>query len=116
MSKITQKLVFATVILVLVVTAVFVTRGSGSESAYNVPRMLGMENSAEERAIQFDGPPTTDIEGPFLEVTDAPVSFDMDVRKLPQVGPAEKRPMREMGKMPNWSGDQQGEDPVVPGT
>ena len=100
-KKLIQRL--ATVALILVIAAgSFMAYGRNSQSAYNVPRILGMEGDAV-RAIQLDGPPTKGIEGPFVENHGAPVSLDIDLRDLPQVGPAEKRPMREMGQMPALS-------------
>ena len=112
-STTVRKLAFGIVILMLVVTSVFVTRSNaGSEFSYDVPRMLGMDTGAEEELIQVKGPPTTDIKGPFYQVGSKAVSMDRDLRALPQVGPSQKRPMREMGQMPAPAGNG-GEDLVI---
>ncbi|HSQ39203.1 MAG TPA: hypothetical protein VLM78_03505, partial [Anaerolineales bacterium] len=113
-STTVRKLAFGIVILVLVVTSVFVTGGNaGSESAYDVPRMLGMDTGAEEELIQVKGPPTTDVKGPFVETHGKAVSMDKDLRKLPQTGPTQKRPMREMGQMPAPIGNGNMPDPAI---
>ena len=96
-TKTLRKLALAMVIIVLAVTAVVVYRSdAGSEITYEIPRMLGMEEEEQEVA-RLDGPPTTNIQGPFFEVQAAARSLDIDLRKLPQTGPKVKRPMREMG-------------------
>ncbi len=61
------------------------------------PQMMAAES--EELEAQWSapaGPPTYDIKGPFAEEHAAGIPFDKDLRDLPQIGPAEKRPMREL--------------------
>ncbi len=108
-----RKFAFVVVIAIMVISSVMVYQGgTGSEIAYQVPRMLSMDNGGEEETIQVQGPPTTFIKGPFVETHGAAVSMDRDLRDLPQVGPKTKRPMREMGQMP--PGNQNvGPDPVI---
>ena len=84
---------------------------TGNAEAFDIPRMLGLEG-AEEEVIRLDGPPTTGIEGPFVEVSDPPVSMDMDLRSLPQTGPETKQLAREMGKYPSID-DSSGPDPLI---
>ena len=111
-SNAVRKLAFGMMILMLVVLSVFAARGNaGSEFAYDIPRMLGMENGAEE-LIQVKGPPTTDVVGPVFEVHDQVASMDMDLRDMPQLGPEKKRPMQEMGQMPAPAKNG-GADPVI---
>lgn len=112
MSKIVQKLVFASVILVLVVTALFVARGTGSQYAYDVPRMLGMAGSGEQEYIRVNEPLTKTVRGPFVENHGVPVSMDRDLRELPSSGPKVKFPMREMGQRVTIDRTA-GPDPVV---
>ena len=108
-----RKIAFAAIIAVVLISTVMVVQGTGSEVAYDVPRMLSMENGGGgEELIQVKQPPTTDVQGPFFEDHGAPVSMDMDLRDLPQAGPSNKRPMREMGQMPSPAGPS-GRDPVV---
>ncbi|RJP51798.1 MAG: hypothetical protein C4583_08005 [Anaerolineaceae bacterium] len=112
-SQNVRKLAFGIVILMLVVTSVFVTRGNaGSGFSYDVPRMLGMDTGAGEGLIQVQAPPTTDIKGPFVETHGKAVSMDRDLRNLPQNGPDQKRPLREMGQMPAPA-DNGALDPVI---
>jgi len=113
MSKnIVRKIAFAVVIVAIVASATLVARNTGSEIAYDVPRMLGMDTGAEEDIIQVKGPPTTDIKGPFFEIQGKPVSMNTDLRDLPQTGPSKKRPMREMGQMRTID-PFAGPDPVI---
>ncbi len=112
-SQNVRKLAFGIVILMLVVTSIFVTRGNaGSEFSYDVPRMMGMDTGAGEGLIQVQGQPTTDIKGPFVETHGKAVSMDKDLRNLPQNGPDQKRPLREMGQMPAPA-DNGAADPVI---
>jgi hypothetical protein len=102
------------VTILVLVSSVFVYQGkTDSKFAYDVPRMLGMDTGAAEDLIQVKVPPTTDVKGPFFETHGTPVSMDVDLRDLPQVGPAKKRPMHEMGQMPAPLGNGKMIDPVV---
>jgi hypothetical protein len=101
-KKLVQRLAGIALILIIIASS-FMAYNRNSQYSYNVPHLLGMEDS--ETAIQFDGPRTKATEGPFVENHGAAVSLDIDLRTLPQVGPAEKRVMREMGQMP--AADQQ---------
>ena len=59
-----------------------------------------MESEKQEVA-RLEGPPTTDVVGPIVETHRPAVSFDQDLRDLPQTGPKDKKPAREMGTPPN---------------
>ena len=83
---------------------------SNSNTAYNIPRMLGVEGEPE--SIQVQGTPSADIQGPFYEVHGAAISMDVDLRSLPQSGPDKKRPMRELGQNPRFTSDAE-PDPVL---
>jgi hypothetical protein len=98
-KKILQRLAVISLIAVLVVVPAlaFLSSESGSEYAYDVPRMLGLEGEGAEIA-RLDGPPTDTISAPIIETHGKGVSFDKDLRDLPQVGPQDKKPVREMGR------------------
>jgi hypothetical protein len=107
-----RKLALIAVIVVLAVSAVMVYGGAtGGQNAYDIPRMLGMAGEEGEVA-RLQGPPTTDINGPFFETQAAAVSMDRDLRDLPQTGPESKRPMREMGQLPTIDRNA-APDPVI---
>src|SRR5512139_3787818 len=82
------------------------------EAAYDVPRMLGME-SEEHEVARLEGPPTTDVVGPIVETHRPAVSFDKDVRDLPQTGTKDKKPAREMGTPPGAGPNGNGIDAVA---
>jgi hypothetical protein len=84
--------------VVLVAGALFVYGKSATNTAYDIPRMLGMEGE-EAETIQRAGAPSTDVQGPFFETTDPAVSLDVDLRNLPKSGPKVVKLMAEMGKM-----------------
>ncbi|MEW5940315.1 MAG: Ig-like domain-containing protein, partial [Chloroflexota bacterium] len=108
-----RKLAFIAVIFALVLGSVLIGQNaSGSQSAYNVPRLLSMEGE-EEAVVRLDGPLTTDIQGPFVENHGRPVSMDLDLRDLPQVGPERNTLRPEMGRLPVASGGDFRPDPVV---
>lgn len=86
---------------------------SGSELAYDVPRMLGMEQDGEQEVARLNGPPTTDVVGPIFETHARAVSFDKDLRDLPQTGPTDKKPAREMGTPPNQGPNGNGMDAAL---
>jgi hypothetical protein len=98
MSRQAIKRVFmALLIIALVVVPILALfPKSGAAYSYDVPRMLGMESGAQEIA-PLNGPPTSDISAPIFETHGKGVSFDRDLRELPQTGHTEKRPIREMG-------------------
>jgi hypothetical protein len=116
MSKNVLKRIFIGLIIValVVVPMVAIFSERDSEYAYDVPRILGMENGEQEIA-RLDGPPTTDVVGPIFETHGRPESFDKDLRELPQVGPRDKKPAREMGTPPNIGPNGNGVDPVLQG-
>jgi len=91
----------------------FFASESGSEYAYDVPRMLGMEGAGEVEVARLDGPPTTDISAPIFETHGKAASFDKDLRDLPQTGPKDKKPAREMGTPPNMGPNGNGVDSVL---
>jgi hypothetical protein len=115
MSKRTIKGIFiGLMILALVVVPVLALfSGAGPEVAYDVPRMLGMENGADQQVARLEGPPTTDVVGPIVETHRPAVSFDHDLRDLPQTGPKDKKPAREMGTPPNAGPNGNGIDSVL---
>ena len=115
-KKILQRIAVVALIAALVVVPAlaFFASESGSGYAYDVPRMLGMEGDGGEVA-QLDGPPSTDISAPIFEVHGKAASLDKDLRDLPQVGPKNKKPAREMGTPPNVGPNGNGVDPVVQG-
>src|SRR5512139_1143770 len=114
MSKKAMKGIFiGLMILALVVVPVLAFFSeAGAEVAYEVPRMLGME-SEEHEVARLEGPPTTDVVGPIVETHRPAVSFDKDLRELPQTGPKDKKPAREMGTPPNAGPNGDGVDAVV---
>jgi len=111
---------FAPILLITAVVVVpvlaFFASESGSEYVYDVPRMLGMEGLGENDTARLDGPPSTDISGPIFEDHGKPVSFNKDLRDLPQKGPTDKKPAREMGTPPNVGPNGDGIDAVTQGT
>jgi transposase-like protein len=115
MMKKTIRIISLVVVTILVlVSSVFAYQGkTGGETAYDIPRMLGMNTGAEENIIQVKSPPTNDIQGPFVETHGNAVSMDQDLRNLPQNGPETKRPAREMGQMPAPIDNGKMADPVV---
>jgi hypothetical protein len=54
--------------------------------------------NGESEIARLDGPPSTDISTPIFETHGKGVSFDKDLRDLPQTGPKEKKLAREMGR------------------
>jgi hypothetical protein len=84
------------IVALVVVPILALFSESGSELAYDAPRMLGMENGEQEVA-RLDGPPTDEISAPIFETHGKGVPFDKDLRDLPQTGPKDKKPAREMG-------------------
>ncbi len=114
MSKKAIKRIFiGLMILALVVVPLLaIFSEAGSEVAYEVPRMLGMESEKGEVA-RLEGPPTTDVVGPIVETHRPAVSFDHDLRDLPQTGPKDKKPAREMGTPPNAGPNGDGFDAVA---
>jgi len=113
-KKVMQRIAIVVMIAALVVVPVlaFLSSESGSEYAYEVPRMLGMEGEENEVA-RLDGPPTTDVSKPIFETHGKAVSLDKDLRDLPQVGPDSKKPAREMGTPPNLGPNGNGMDAVL---
>ena len=105
-KKMVLKIAAFIAITVLVLSSIMVY-GSGSSA----PAMMGMEGSGESARIDPNAP-TAGIRGPFVETFDAPVSMDIDLRDLPQTGPEEKRPSREMGQLPTRDRNA-GPDPVI---
>ena len=114
MSKnVLKRIAIALVIVaVIVVPVLSIFSKSGAEYAYDVPRMLGMENGEMEVA-RLDGPPSTDVSAPIVETHGKAVSFDKDLRDLPQTGPKDKKPAREMGTPPNLGPNGNGIDSVL---
>jgi hypothetical protein len=112
-KKMIRRLAVITLIVVVVMSSFMIyRRATGSEQAYDIPRMLGMEG--EEEALSIDkSAPTTEIRGPFFEIQSAAVSMDRDLRDLPQTGPTQRRPMHEMGQMPAPADNEKMIDPVV---
>ena len=102
-KKVLQRIAIITVIVALVIVPVLALfeSNSGSEFAYELPRMLGTEGIGEQETVRLDGPPSTDVSGPIFEVHGKAVSFNKDLRDLPQKGPKDKKPAREMGVPPN---------------
>ena len=113
-KKVMQRIAIVVMIAALVVVPVlaFFSSESGSEYAYEIPRMLGMEGEGNEVA-RLDGPPTTDVSKPIFETHGKAVSLDKDLRDLPQVGPDDKKPAREMGTPPNLGPNGDGMDAVL---
>jgi hypothetical protein len=64
--------------------------------AGSVPAPKFLEGVELDPVAQRPMAPNTSINGPFVEVSAAPASFDSSLASLPQVGPAEKVPMRDM--------------------
>jgi len=114
-KKVLQRIaVFALIVALVVVPALaFFASESGSEYAYDVPRMLGMEGAGEFEVARLDGPPSTDVSAPIFETHGKAASFDKDLRDLPQTGPKDKKPAREMGTPPNMGPNGNGVDSVL---
>jgi hypothetical protein len=112
-SKKIQKIVLAIAIAALVLTpiAAYFTN-STSEYAYDIPRLLGVEGVGQETA-RMDGPVTYDISAPIVKTHKAAISFDGDLRDLPQTGPKIKRPAREMGAPADTAPVGDGKDSVT---
>ena len=117
LKKVLQRIAIIAVVAALVIVPVLALfeSNSGSESAYDVPRMLGMEGLGENETARLDGPPSTDVSGPIFEVHGKAASFDKNLRDLPQTGPKDKKPAREMGVPPNMGPNGNGVDTVLQG-
>ena len=116
-KKVIQRIAVTLLIVALVVVPAlaFFSSETGSEYAYDVPRMLGME-MGENDVARLDGPPTTDVSAPIVETHGKATSFDKDLRDLPQTGPKDKKPAREMGTPPNQGPNGNGIDSVLQGS
>jgi len=112
-----QRIAVATLIVALVVVPAlaFFASESGSEYAYEIPRMLGMEGLEENEVARLDGPPTTGVSAPIVETHGKAASLDKDLRELPQTGPKDKKPAREMGTPPDLGPTGNGVDSVLQG-
>ena len=112
-----QRIAVVTLIAALVIVPVlaFFAKESGSEIAYEIPRMLGMEGLEENEVARLDGPPSAGVSNPIFETHGKAVSFDKDLRQLPQTGPKVKKPAREMGTPPNLGPNGNGIDAVLQG-
>ncbi len=110
-----RRIAVIAIILTLVAAAVlaFFMSESGSEYAYDLPRMLGMEGAGEADAASLEGPPSTAVSAPIFELHGKAVSFTKDLRDLPQTGPKDKKPAREMGTPPNMGQNGNGVDSVL---
>ena len=104
----------------IVVLVVILTLAAGAfytefTRAGSVPAPLFMEGGELADITQLPSAPNTSINGPFVGESAAAASFDGSVRDLPQIGQAEKKPMREMP----WpytgesATDGSGSDPVL---
>lgn len=102
--------------LFVVAALVFFASESGSEYAYEIPRMLGMEGLEEQEVARLDGPPSAEVSAPIFETHGKAHSLDKDLRELPQVGPKDKKPAREMGTPPNLGPNGDGVDAVLQGS
>jgi len=116
-----KRTAFALLALLVVATmAVAVVRPS-APAAVEYPRLAapaleGATTDADADAVALvDGPLTDTISGPIVGKPVEAISFDGDVRLLPQVGPEEKAPAREMGSPPDPGGLGDGKDPVIQG-
>jgi len=114
-KKLQRIAIISMVVAVFVIPAlIFFASESGSEYAYEIPRMLSMGGQGDEVA-RLDGPPSDEISAPIFETHGKAHSFDKDLRELPQVGPKDKRPAREMGSPPNLVPNGNGVDAVTQG-
>ena len=115
LKKVLQRITIIAVIAALVIAPVLALSESksGSEFAYELPRMLGIEGLGEQEAARLDGPPSTNVSGPIFEVHGKAVSFNKDLRDLPQTGPKDKKPAREMGVPPNMGPNGNGIDSAL---
>ena len=109
--KIIQRIAITALIVVSALS--FFASESGAEYGFDVPRMLGMEGIGESEVARIDGPPSIKVSGPIFEIHGKAVSFDKDLRDLPQAGPKDKKPAREMGTPPNLGPNGDGVDTVV---
>jgi hypothetical protein len=112
--------ILVTVVLLLTITAGAVYFDRGQSTAKSLPAvgpsMLALVDADEgAQTSVLAGPLTDDISAPIAGTTAKPASFDKDVRDLPQIGPAEKKPMREMGSPATGDAAPAGEakDPVA---
>jgi hypothetical protein len=107
------------VVLVLAAAIVLTARyagqeaGSSSVAGQSGPALMApAEGGVEIQAKQ--GPPDASIGRPEAGPKTAPASFDGDLRKLPQTGPAEKKPMIEVKRSKEQVGAVPAvQDPVV---
>lgn len=93
-----RKLMVISVLITLVCGVVLVNFSDRTSQSLPAPMaMAGAELEAEEAAAAAEPVPlTTGISEPIVGQAVQAVSRDVDVSKLPQIGPAEKRPIREM--------------------
>jgi hypothetical protein len=91
MKKMRSIVVF--VVILTVAAGAFYTEFTRAGS---VPAPKFLEAGELESMASAPSAPNTSINGPFVTVSSAPGSFDGSLTELPQIGPAEKVPMREM--------------------
>jgi hypothetical protein len=89
-----RSLFVLTLIVAIAAGAFYMNFNRSAASA--IPAPLAMEGAAEGASILTAGAPTTGQSGPIVGTPVQGVSFDGDLRDLPQVGPGTQRLMREM--------------------
>jgi hypothetical protein len=93
-----RTLIFGLLIVILAAGSIYVNFSSPQAASLPVAGPMAME-SAELEAPSAPGgsaPLTYDVSGPIVGQPVQAVSFDKDLRSLPQIGPAEKKPKLEM--------------------
>ncbi len=108
-----RSLFVLTLIVAIAAGAFYMNFNRSAASA--IPAPLAIEGAAEGASILTAGAPTTGQSGPIVGNPVQAVSFDGDLRNLPQVGPGAQRLMREMVSPSTGESatDGMGPDPVL---
>ena len=100
----------ALLIFLLVVSGVWVFMRARTGASGTPRRLAGPAGAGEVESVTDPDlinvtvvpiAPGEGVEGPFEDHSTVPVSFDGDLRNLPQIGPTDRRPMIEP-EAPNW--------------
>jgi hypothetical protein len=89
-----RSLFVLTLIVAIAAGAFYMNFNRSAASA--IPAPMAMEGAAEGASILTAGAPTTGTSGPIVGTPVRAVSFNGDLRDLPQVGPGAQTLMREM--------------------
>ncbi len=105
---------FVLTLIVAIAAGAFYMNFSRS-AASAIPAPMAMEGAEDGASILTAGAPTTGTSGPIVGTPVRAVSFNGDLRDLPQVGPGAETLMREMVSPSTGESatDGMGPDPVL---